>query len=156
MPFGASRLYSLLVNETLQDVTAKPRRNRSRQRERMLAWVRATDEHPTASEIHNGLRIEMPSVSLGTVYRNLEILVADGEIDEVPCGMGASRYDGDLRPHHHFHCEGCGRILDVDLPEPRGLSRRLATDHGLISTRMRINFFGLCPNCDGASRDETD
>jgi len=94
----------------------------------------------------------MPSLSLGTVYRNLEILVADGEIGEVHCGMRASRYDGDLRPHHHFNCESCGRILDVELPVPRGLSRRLTIDHGLILTRMQINFFGLCSDCDCAIR----
>ena len=89
----------------------------------------------------------MSALSLGTVYRNLEVLVAEGEIDEVPGSMGATRYDGNVEPHHHFNCERCGRILDVDLPLPRGLTRRLADDHGLRANRVRISFFGHCPDC---------
>lgn len=113
----------------------------------MLEWLRATDSHPTATQIHSTLRAEMPSLSLGTVYRNLEVLVADGEIDEVASGSGATRYDGNAEPHHHFHCEDCGRILDIDLTVPRGLVKKLAGDHGLVSQRVLMSFFGLCPEC---------
>jgi Fe2+ or Zn2+ uptake regulation protein len=131
----------------------QPARRRSRQRDRVLDWLRATDVHPTAAQIHAGLKSELPSLSLGTVYRNLEILVADGEIDEVPCGVGPARYDGNLEPHHHFNCEACGLILDVDLPLPRGVTHRLASDHGLVSKRAQISFFGLCPDCEDPARE---
>jgi len=114
----------------------------------MLEWLRATDRHPTAADIYVGLRPEMPSLSLATVYRNLDVLVADGQIDEVPSGVGAARYDGNVVPHHHFHCEGCGEIRDVELAIPRGLVRRLAGEHGLVSNRVRMSFFGLCPVCE--------
>jgi len=109
--------------------------------------MQQTDTHPTAAEIHQALLPEMSALSLGTVYRNLEVLLARGDIDEVPCSFGAARYDGNVLPHHHFNCERCGRILDVDLKVPRGLTRRLAIDHGLRSTRIRIAFFGLCSVC---------
>jgi Fur family transcriptional regulator, peroxide stress response regulator len=154
LPLAAVEVYSPAVNETPQDVTASPRRKgsprrkRSQQRERMLAWLRATDTHPTAAQIHDHLAPEMPSLSLATVYRNLEVLVADGEIDEVPSGVGAARYDGNVEPHHHFNCGGCGRIVDVDVPVPRGLLRRLEGDHGLVSTRVRMSFFGFCGSCE--------
>ena len=114
----------------------------------MLDWLRESDTHPTAAEIHAGLLPEMPSLSLGTVYRNLEVLVADGDLDEVQSGIGAARYDGNLEPHHHFNCEGCGRILDIDLPTPRGLAKRLSERHGLVSNRVRMSFFGLCLDCE--------
>jgi Fe2+ or Zn2+ uptake regulation protein len=132
-------------------VSASPRRKRSIQRERILARLRASESHPTAAELHEALVSEMPALSLGTVYRNLEILVAAGEADAVPCSTGATRYDGNVAPHHHFNCERCGRILDVDLPLPRGLTRRLATEHGLRSHRVQITFHGLCPGCDEGS-----
>jgi Fe2+ or Zn2+ uptake regulation protein len=90
----------------------------------------------------------MPALSLGTVYRNLEVLVAEGEVDEVACATGAARYDGNIEPHHHFNCEHCGRILDVDVPVPRGLAKRLASEHGLRSERVCISFYGLCPTCE--------
>lgn len=136
-------------------VAAPARRHRSRQRERILAWLRATDRHPSAAEIYAALLPEIPALSLGTVYRNLEVLVAEGAIDEVPCATGAARYDGNIEPHHHFNCERCGRILDVDVPVPRGLTKRLAGEHGLRSQRVRISFFGLCPTCDGAPTSST-
>lgn len=150
LPSGARPDYSPRVNTTPQDVSAPQRRNRSRQRERILAWLRATDTHPTAAEVHTGLLPEMPTLSLGTVYRNLEVLVADREIDEVATGVGAARYDGNVEPHHHFHCERCGRILDVDVAVPRGLAHRLSGEHGLVSKRVRMSFFGWCPACEDA------
>lgn len=134
--------------------STSPRRNRSRQRDRIRSWLQQTDSHPTAADIHEALLPEMSALSLGTVYRNLEILVAGGEIDEVPSTVGATRYDGNVLPHHHFNCERCGRILDVDLPVPRGLTRRLADDHGLQSTRTRISFFGLCSVCAESPRPD--
>lgn len=124
-----------------------PRRHRSRQRERILAWLRSTESHPTATEIHRALLPELPALSLGTVYRNLEVLVAEGVVDEVASSVGAARYDGNLDPHHHFDCERCGRIVDVELPVPRGLGRRLAVEQGLRARRIRISFSGLCSDC---------
>ena len=117
----------------------------------MLAWLRAHDSHPSASELHAALLPDMPTLSLATVYRNLEILAAEGEIEEVPSSQGATRYDGNVEPHQHYHCERCDRILDVDLPVPRGLERRLRDDHGLRSSRVRIAFFGVCPACEDAA-----
>jgi len=90
---------------------------------------------------------ELSALSLGTVYRNLEVLVADGEIEEVPSAVGATRYDGNVEPHHHFNCERCGRILDVDIPVPSGLTRRLARASGLRARRVQISFTGLCAAC---------
>ncbi len=90
---------------------------------------------------------ESSALSLGTVYRNLEILVADGLVDEVPSALGATRYDGNVSSHHHFNCDRCGEIFDVDLRESRGLTLRLEREHGLRATRLRISFFGDCPAC---------
>ena len=119
----------------------------------MLAWLRASDLHPTAAEIHAGVLPECPALSLGTVYRNLEILVVDGLVDEVPSGAGAARYDGNVEPHHHFICEACASILDLDVAVPRGIGKRLADEHGLRANRLQMTFFGRCPDCDdsGAS-----
>jgi Fe2+ or Zn2+ uptake regulation protein len=136
------------VNAAPPDSSAPPRRKRSRQRDRILDWLRSTDVHPTAAQIHAALSPDMPSLSLGTVYRNLEVLVADGEVDEVSSATGAARYDGNLEPHHHFNCERCGRILDVEISIPRSLTRRLASEHGLRARRVRLSCFGLCPECD--------
>jgi Fe2+ or Zn2+ uptake regulation protein len=124
-----------------------PRRNRSRQRDRILDWLRATDSHPSAAQIHAALAPETPGLSLGTVYRNLEVLVADGRAEEVSCAGGPARYDANVDPHHHFTCDGCGRILDVEVPVPRSLAKRLAGEQGLHARRISITFYGLCSEC---------
>ena len=95
-----------------------PRRHQTRQRARILAWLRATDSHPTALQTHEALVRELPNLSLGTVYRNLEVLVSEGAIDEVASAGTGVRYDGNPKPHHHFICESCGAIDDLHLQAP--------------------------------------
>lgn len=123
------------------------RRHRSHQREQILDWLRATDAHPTAAQIHGALEQLLPHLSLGTVYRNLEVLVAEGEVDEVLAAGGPARYDANLEPHHHFICSACGGIVDVAISVPRGLAKRLAREHGLEADRVQLSFHGRCPAC---------
>ena len=130
---------------------ARPRRHRTRQRERLLELLRDTDRHPTAAELYETARPEFPNLSLGTVYRNLEVLVSEGLIEAVPAASGPMRYDGNAVPHHHFVCEGCGDIHDVELPLPNELASELADQlhrkYELRAERARIHFSGLCHAC---------
>jgi Fe2+ or Zn2+ uptake regulation protein len=134
--------------------SARPRRHHTRQRERILAWLRASDAHPTATQVHQALLREFPRLSLGTVYRNLEVLAADGLIDEVPAAGGALRFDGNPERHHHFRCVRCQSIRDVTLPAPRSLVRRLQREHALQAESVKIEFHGLCPDCAGTGRSK--
>jgi Fe2+ or Zn2+ uptake regulation protein len=133
---------------------AARRRHRSQQRARILAWLRDTDLHPTAAQIHEALLRELPQLSLGTVYRNLEVLVAEGEVVEVLAPGRPARYDAHLEPHQHFWCDACGRVVDVAIPAPRGLARRLVTDHGLVARRIHVSFHGLCTACEPEALEE--
>jgi len=118
-------------------------------RQLVLEVVRGTDTHPTAEWVHGMVRRRLPRVSLGTVYRNLRLLVAQGLVKERP-GPHA-RFDGNLSEHHHFTCTACGRMVDVagPLAEPqsRALSARVAALTGLRITSHRIEFYGRCPSC---------
>jgi Fe2+ or Zn2+ uptake regulation protein len=93
-------------------------------------------------------------VSLGTVYRNLRLLVDAGLLGELP-GPRA-RFDANTRTHHHFTCLRCGRIADVEAPvaEPqsRALSKRVEARTGLTITHHRIDFFGHCRECQAHGR----
>jgi len=115
----------------------------------VLEVVRATESHPTAELVHRMVRRRLPRVSLGTVYRNLRLLVAQGLVNELP-GPHA-RFDGNTSDHHHFTCLLCGRIVDVDGPltEPhsRALCSRVATEGGFSVTHHRIEFYGRCAGC---------
>jgi Fe2+ or Zn2+ uptake regulation protein len=119
----------------------------------VLEVVRATESHPTAEAVHRMVRRRLPRVSLGTVYRNLRLLVAEGLVKELP-GPHA-RFDGNTSEHHHFTCLRCGRIVDVagPLTEPhsRALVSRVAAQGGWSITHHRIEFYGRCAACRSAS-----
>ncbi len=127
--------------------TEPRRRNKSRQRALILEFLRDSAEHPTAAQTHAALVRRLPSLSLGTVYRNLEVLVTEGVVAEVPSAGGA-RYDGNPKPHHHFICERCGAIDDLHLQAPPSLSQKLRRARGRKASRIKIDFFGLCESCE--------
>ena len=115
----------------------------------VLDVVRATESHPTAEWVHRMVRRRRPRVSLGTVHRNLRLLVAQGLVKELP-GPHA-RFDGNVSEHHHFTCLACGSISDVQGPttEPhsRALCGRVTAQSGFSVTHHRIEFYGRCPEC---------
>jgi Fe2+ or Zn2+ uptake regulation protein len=115
----------------------------------VLDVVRATESHPTAEWVHRMVRRRRPRVSLGTVYRNLRLLVAQGLVKELPGPH--TRFDGNVSEHHHFTCLGCGAISDVQRPatEPhsRALCGRMAAQSGFSVTHHRIEFYGRCLEC---------
>jgi Fe2+ or Zn2+ uptake regulation protein len=115
----------------------------------VLEVVRGTESHPTAERVHAMVRRRLPRVSLGTVYRNLRLLVDEGLVKELP-GPHA-RFDGNLSEHHHFTCLRCGRIVDVPgtvtEPQARALCSRVAAEAGLQVSHHRIDFYGRCAEC---------
>jgi Fe2+ or Zn2+ uptake regulation protein len=135
--------------------TPRPRRHKTRQRERLLELLRSSLAHPTAAELHDAARPEFPALSLATVYRNLDVLISEGMIEAVPCEGGATRYDGNPVPHHHFVCDGCGAIEDVEITLPGELSSRLERKYRLHAQRTRVRFFGLCHTCSDPNASPT-
>ena len=119
----------------------------SRQRESIkLALARRTD-HPTADALYASIREEFPNISLGTVYRNLNLLVELGEIQKLNFGDGADHFDADTSPHYHFMCRECGCIEDLPMEisqETNQLAQKY-TD-GKIESHITY-FYGICGNC---------
>ena len=117
----------------------------------VLEAVRGSAAHPSAEAVHHMVRSRLPRVSLGTVYRNLRLLVAQGLVKELP-GPHA-RFDCNLTEHHHFTCLACGRIADVAGPvvdrHSRALRTRVESSGGFSVTHHRIEFFGRCADCRG-------
>lgn len=119
----------------------------SRQRSLILHILRSTKNHPTADWIYNDARKVMPNISLGTVYRNLNLLRDEGKIQELCYGKGISRFDGDLRDHYHVRCLECGRVQDVPHISPRVSSGEVESMTGYRIHSHRLEFIGLCPEC---------
>jgi Fe2+ or Zn2+ uptake regulation protein len=132
-----------------------PRRRKTRQRALIYAIVASTDAHPTADWIYERARESMPSLSLGTVYRNLQVLARDGKIRAIDAWGKTARYDADLSTHYHFVCTGCGAIRDV--PRPARQDARLAglfTLPGFSVTGHSLEFQGLCASCSRSRKGD--
>jgi len=135
--------------EHLQEMFKKQGIRLTYQRQVILDILRATKLHPTAEMVYATARERIPSISLGTVYRNLSFLRDRGIIQELDFGKGISRYDGDPNPHYHVRCIGCEKVEDVDIPVIGGLDRRAEDQMGYRDVKHRLEFLGLCTDCVG-------
>lgn len=119
----------------------------SRQRESIKACLMARKDHPTADALYTAIREEYPNISLGTVYRNLNLLVELGEIQKLTCGDGADHFDADTSPHYHFVCRECGKVYDLPV-QPLADLNQMASEHtdGQVESHT-IYFYGTCKNC---------
>lgn len=119
----------------------------TKQRQAILNYLKSKKHHPTADEIYSHVRTEIPNVSLGTIYRNLNILVENGEIGECSLSSRHDFYDGNPEPHYHFRCLDCGDIFDLTADFAQDLEK-WAADKGPFSiTGHKIEFNGYCNCC---------
>jgi Fur family transcriptional regulator, peroxide stress response regulator len=123
----------------------KKRRN-TRQLE--VVWDAIKDEpsHPTADQIYDKVRKELPNISLGTVYRNLQKLVGDGKLQVLTLGR-SQHFDPLVAHHQHFICEGCDQVYDVLLDSEERLFPAKLPREGFTVTSRRTAFYGRCKRC---------
>lgn len=119
----------------------------SKQRELVLNAVRQNYCHPTADFVYTYLRREHPNISLGTVYRNLNLLAECGLIHRVGMPGGSDRYDARMDEHYHMVCEKCGCVFDVELELLDGLDRRIEEDTGFCVKSHNLIISGICSCC---------
>ncbi len=119
----------------------------SKQREAILTYLKSTKEHPTAEVVYSELRMEYPRLSLGTVYRNLNLLAECGEILRLNCGDGTDHFDAVVWPHNHFICKKCGRVMDLDMPSLEFIDERAAENFAGNIQGHQIYFYGQCKDC---------
>ncbi len=115
------------------------------QRYAVMAFLAEHTQHPTAAEIFEAVNRLDPRCSRATTYNNLRDLVAAGLVREVAVEGRAARYDATGLRHHHFICDKCGSVEDMewyDVPEPRSvaLGKRVLRECEVI-------FRGLCARC---------
>jgi Fe2+ or Zn2+ uptake regulation protein len=123
------------------------------QRQAIFRILHGSDRHPTAEWVHEAARVEMPTISLKTVYQTLNDLAAMGELHQLHLGPGSARFDPNDAPHHHLVCESCGAVVDLhadftELQVPAGFGQ------GFLVSSTEIVFRGRCAECtateDGA------
>ena len=117
----------------------------SKQRELVLKTVMDNLIHPTAQEIYNMTREKDPTISMGTVYRNLNLLAEQGKILRIKVPGGADRYDGTIEPHNHAVCTSCGMVMDYNFDFDE-LNSQLEKS-GFKCEELNITVRGTCKNC---------
>ena len=117
----------------------------SKQRELVLRTVKANLIHPTALEVYGMTREVDPTISMGTVYRNLNLLAEQGKILRIKVPGGADRYDGIIEPHNHAVCTKCGMVMDYTYSFD-DMSRSLEKS-GFKCEELNITVRGTCKNC---------
>lgn len=122
-------------------------RRDTEQRKAVLRVLRNNQSHPTADQIYDTVRKEIPNISKGTVYRNLQVLQEDGAISELNLNGTLSRYEEKQDKHYHFRCEQCGRIFDLDVPVNIKIDKGVAERTGFKVFSHQMEFRGLCKDC---------
>lgn len=118
----------------------------TRQKEVIARVVMDACDHPTADTVLERARAEMPSLSLGTVYRVLKDMARKGEIREVVCKDAPSRFDKTTANHAHFTCVKCGKIKDVFFDLDKFDKSVVDFDKDVVLESQLI-FRGICAEC---------
>ena len=133
--------------------TGMARRN-TRQRQVVLEELRKLTSHPTAAQLYEITRARLPKISMGTVYRNLELLAQNVVIQKLQISGSEARFDGNPERHYHVRCVRCERVDDVhDLPDDfvKGEVKSLS---GYEILECRLDFVGICPACGNQDRPD--
>jgi Fur family ferric uptake transcriptional regulator len=131
-----------------EDIFGSDRKYRmTHQRQLILEEIRRVNTHPTADELYGMVRKRLPRISMGTIYRNLEVLSTSGLIQKIGPESSQMRFDGNTKNHYHIRCTHCGKVEDapVESVENLGHGIRDASDYTIIG--HRLEFIGICPIC---------
>ena len=119
----------------------------SRQREVIKECLINRYDHPTADMVYMDVRETFPNISLGTVYRNLQLLTDLGEIQKLNVGDGVDHFDAKTFPHYHFICKECGSVIDLQMENIDTIKDIAGVNFdGQIAGHITY-FYGICGNC---------
>jgi Fur family transcriptional regulator, peroxide stress response regulator len=119
----------------------------TKQRLSVYEYLAEVSHHPTAEEVFRSVKRRLPKISLATVYKNLEALVACGAAAKLTYGDGAARYDVRTDQHHHTRCLACGRVSDMEAAEGDERLRRIRPAGGFRVRDYRLELLGYCKGC---------
>ncbi|MDO3394615.1 transcriptional repressor [Nocardioides sp. SOB44] len=128
-------------------------RRSTRQRTLVRDLVGELDSLRSAQEIHALLRERGESVGLSTVYRALQALAEDDEVDVVRNEQGEVLYrQCSVKHHHHLVCRSCGRAVELVGPTVERWADQAASEHGFTDVTHTVELFGVCPRCAAAAQ----
>lgn len=126
----------------------------TKQRKVILEELLKLRQHPSADEIYSIVRKRLPRISLGTVYRNLEVLTEMGQIQKLELSGSMKRYDYNPRKHYHIRCVQCDRVDDAPVAPLNRLEDELYESTVFDIIGHNLEFTGLCPTCSRKASQE--
>jgi len=120
------------------------------QRLAIYQMLAGDDSHPGAEDIYKHIKPDLPSLSLGTVYRTLELFEEHGLVSRVHAFSDQARFDANLDPHHHMVCIRCRRVIDFQDARLQELPLDAKALDGFEVMTQRLHLIGLCRECRGA------
>jgi Fur family peroxide stress response transcriptional regulator len=126
--------------------TARNHPRNTKQLELIWRAVKDDKSHPTADQVYDRVRKKLPRISLGTVYRNLQKLVADEKLQVLMLGR-AQHFDPLVERHQHFICESCDRVFDVLVESQKEIKPTKLPHDGFKVTSHQLAFYGICRYC---------
>lgn len=126
----------------------------TRQRQTILEIIEQRGGHLTADQIYGLARKKFPRLSLGTVYRNLRVLVAQGSVRELDFGAAFSYFEAAKDQHYHLVCRVCGHIADLEGQIENRITAMVQRSRhaaGFMIEDHRLDFIGVCPRCQTKS-----
>jgi len=120
----------------------------------ILEELQKLTTHPSAVTLHGIVRKRLPKVSLGTVYRNLDLLTRAGVIQKLSTGVPEARFDWNPEFHYHVCCVQCGRVDDVHNVSSDLVDREIDEIQGFDILGYQLQFVGICPDCRASGQSE--
>ena len=117
----------------------------TKQRRLIYSIITNSKEHLSAAEIYESAKREMPNIAIGTIYRNLNLMVRDGEIRKVEIHNAPDRFDKNINNHDHLICDECGKLKDIVIKD----FDKIIEEHSVDNiTSYDLNIHYVCPECN--------
>jgi Fe2+ or Zn2+ uptake regulation protein len=136
-----------------KDLLKENKMRMTRQRKIILEELQKVNTHPSADEVYEMVRLRLPRISLGTVYRNLEILSELGEIQKLQLSGDLKRFDWNTNKHYHIRCVQCNRVDDAPIAPLNQIEDDLYESTVFEIIGHNLEFVGLCPECSKKVRN---
>lgn len=117
------------------------------QRQVIYQAVMSAKDHPTPEAVYDKVKRQIPSISLGTVYKNLNTFLETGMLKEVSLHHGSLRVDANIEPHHHLVCRVCRSIIDLDDRDVQPARVLTRVPAGFKIERQNVEVIGICESC---------
>ncbi|MCQ4796413.1 transcriptional repressor [Anaerofustis stercorihominis] len=116
----------------------------TKQRRLIYSIITNSKEHLSAEEIYKSAKKEMPNIAIGTIYRNLNLMIRDGEIRKVEIHNAPDRFDKNIINHDHLICDECGKLKDIIIKNFDKIIEKHSVDN---ITSYDLNIHYICHEC---------